>query len=117
MVSSGFVISPGITKGHPINCTLFYLYNDGGAKFNPVSESRFYNVTNLSGENLTIFIDLTKADATVGTQDIKIVDELTSSDASTTPTKASSADSISAPHVGFAVYFICLFKNFVITIK
>ncbi|CAG8828344.1 35743_t:CDS:2, partial [Gigaspora margarita] len=83
-------------QGHLINCTLFYLYNDGGAKFNPVAESRFYNVTNLSGENLTIFIDLTKADATVGTQ---IVDELTSSDASTTPTKTSCADSINALHV------------------
>ncbi|CAG8816363.1 15493_t:CDS:2, partial [Gigaspora margarita] len=60
-----------LKQGHPINGTLFYLYsNDGGAKFNPVAESRFYNVTNLSGENLMTFIDLKKAGATVGTQGI-----------------------------------------------
>ncbi|CAG8814193.1 24611_t:CDS:2, partial [Racocetra persica] len=56
---------------HAVNGTLFYLYsNDGGAKFNPVAEPRFYNVTNQFGENLTTFVDLTKAGATVGTQGI-----------------------------------------------
>ncbi|CAG8803174.1 23763_t:CDS:2, partial [Gigaspora margarita] len=70
-----------LKQGH----TLFYLYNDGGAKFNPVAESRFYNVTNLSGENLTIFIDLIKADATIGTQGI--LQTYFIHDASTTPTR------------------------------
>ncbi|CAG8659900.1 17820_t:CDS:2, partial [Racocetra persica] len=105
-----------VAHNHDTNGTLFYLYsNDGGAKFNPVAEPIFYNVTNRLGENLTTFVDLTKAGATVGTKgilqtyfiqgndtsptnttwymcaDIKIIDELD---------KVSSAVSINAPHVG-----------------
>ncbi|CAG8743836.1 2912_t:CDS:1, partial [Racocetra persica] len=81
---------------------------------------RLYNVTNQFDENLTTFVDQTKAGATGGTQgilqtyfihgndispintmwyqyaDIKIIDELTSN----TTSKTSRAVSINAPHVG-----------------
>ncbi|KAF0561852.1 hypothetical protein F8M41_017412 [Gigaspora margarita] len=91
-----------------------------------MAESRFYKVTNLSGENLTIFIDLIKADATVGTQGILQTYFIHGNDTSPTNTNvqtlrllmslllpASSADSINALHVGFALFislflFVCL---------
>ncbi|KAF0526546.1 cytokine inducing-glycoprotein [Gigaspora margarita] len=123
---------------HTVNGTLYYLYSkDGGNTFSPVAEPIWYNVTNHAGENLTTFVDLTKAGATVGTQgilqsywihgndtspqnttwyqcaDIKIVDDLTSANSSANSSnKPSNAYSINAPHVGFTL-FISLFLLYV----